>query len=100
MQERARRGELSVNNVRGEDNIADGLTKHVERSKMEMHMEKCGFVLCEGRRKLCPYFRDAWVLRRSSIWSNSFFPCCSHGAVMNSIGVVRLEQLVLEQFLE
>ncbi len=44
-QERVRRGELSK--VRGEGNVADGLTKHVERSNMEMTMEKCG--ICSSR---------------------------------------------------
>ncbi len=33
VQERVRRGELSINKVRGEDNVADGLTKHVERRR-------------------------------------------------------------------
>ena len=54
VQERGRRGDLSMIKVRGEDNVADGLTKHVERSKMEMHMERCGFVRREGR----PYLGD------------------------------------------
>ena len=40
VQERVRRGELSIIKVRGDDIVADGLTKHVERSKNEMHMEK------------------------------------------------------------
>ncbi len=59
VQERIRRGELSITKVRGEDNVAGGLTKHVERTKMEMLMEKRGFVRREGRRELCPYFGDA-----------------------------------------
>ena len=58
VQERARRGELSIVKVRGEDNVAGGLTKHVERSKMEMHTEKSGFVRREGRHELCSYLRD------------------------------------------
>ncbi len=43
MQERVHRGELSIIKVRGEDNVADGVTKHVERSNVEMYMETCGF---------------------------------------------------------
>ncbi len=58
VQERVRRGELSIIMVRGEDNVADGLTKRVERSKMEMYMENCGFERRDGRRKLCPYLGD------------------------------------------
>ncbi len=45
--------------VCGEDNIAEGLTKHVERNKIEMHMEWCGFVRREGRHELCLYLGDA-----------------------------------------
>ncbi len=40
VQERFRRGGLSIIKVGGEDNVANGLTKHVERSNMEMYMEK------------------------------------------------------------
>ncbi len=54
VQERARRGELSITKVRGEDNVAGGLTKHVGRSIMEMHLERCGFVRPEERYELCP----------------------------------------------
>ncbi len=42
----------------GEDNVADGLTKHVERRKMEMYTEKCVFVRCEGRDELRPHLGD------------------------------------------
>ena len=38
-QERVRREELSIIKVRGEDDVADGLAKHVERNKMEKNME-------------------------------------------------------------
>ncbi len=58
VQERVRRRVLSIIKVRGEDNVADGLTKHVERSNMERFMEKCGFVRREGRHELCPYLGD------------------------------------------
>ena len=58
VQGRVRRGELSIVKVCGEDSAADGLTKHVERSNMEMCMERCGFVRREGRRDLCPYLGD------------------------------------------
>ena len=36
-QEKVRRGELSIIKVKGEDNVADGLTKHVDRSKLEKY---------------------------------------------------------------
>ncbi len=57
-QERFRREELSIIKVRGEDSVADGLTKHVERGEMETYMEKCGFVRHAGRHELCPCFGD------------------------------------------
>ncbi len=34
VQEKVRRGELSTINVKGENNVADGLTKHVDRSNL------------------------------------------------------------------
>ncbi len=45
VQERVRREELSIIKVRGEDNVADGLTKRIELSKMEMCLQRYGFLL-------------------------------------------------------
>ncbi len=59
VQERVCRGELSINKVRGEDSVADGLSKNIELSKMETYMEKCGFVRREGQHELCPHLGDA-----------------------------------------
>ncbi len=58
VQETVRRGELSIIKVRGEDNVTDNLTAHVERNKIEMYMETCGFVRIQGRHELCPHFGD------------------------------------------
>ncbi len=58
VQERVRGRGFSIIKVRGEDKLADGLTKRVERSKMEMYKERCGFVRPEGRHDLCPHLRD------------------------------------------
>ncbi len=33
MQDRVAKGELEIKKVKGEENVADGLTKHVERAK-------------------------------------------------------------------
>ncbi len=57
-QEKVRRGELSIIKVRGEDNVADGLTKHVDRSKLEKYMRECGSTFRDRRHELCPYFGD------------------------------------------
>ncbi len=55
---RVRRGELSIIKVRGEENVADCLTKHVERNNMEKYMSECGFGLRDGRHDLCPQIGD------------------------------------------
>ena len=43
MQDRVAKGELKIVRVKGEDNVADGLTKHVDRSKLQKCMKKRGF---------------------------------------------------------
>ncbi len=53
-QDRVAKGELTVVKVKGENNVADGLTKHVERHKMGAHMNACGFVRRSGRQEFCP----------------------------------------------
>ncbi len=58
VQEKVRRGELSIMEVTGEDNVADGLAKHVDRSKLEKYMCECGFTFREGRRELCRHRGD------------------------------------------
>ncbi len=55
VQRSVHRVELSIINVRGEDNVADGLAKHVERNNMEMYIEKCGSVKRQRRHEICPY---------------------------------------------
>ena len=57
-QELARRGEVPTIKVKGEDNVADGMTKHVDRSKLEKYMKECGFAFRDGRHELCPYLGD------------------------------------------
>lgn len=57
-QEKVSKGEIIIKRVRGEDNVADGLTKHVDKRKMEQHMEKCGFRSVAGRHHLCPHLGD------------------------------------------
>ena len=58
-QGKVRTGELSTIKVKGEDNVADGLTKHVDRSKLEKHMNECGFTFRDGRHELCTHLGDA-----------------------------------------
>ena len=54
VQERVARGELKIVRVKGEDNVADGLTKHVDKQKMEQYLKACGFEKRSGRHELSP----------------------------------------------
>ncbi len=42
-----------------EENVADGLTKHVDRQKMEQYMRACGMVRRSGRHELSPQLGDS-----------------------------------------
>ncbi len=44
IQERVARGDIVIEKVHGEDNVADGLTKHVDKQKMDQYLSECGFV--------------------------------------------------------
>ncbi len=58
MQEKVRIGELSIIKVKGEDDVADGLTKLIDRSRLEKYMKECGFSFRDWRHELCPYLGD------------------------------------------
>ncbi len=60
MQDKVQKGELSIVKVRGEDHAADGLTKHVGRSKLDKYMKDCGFTFRDGRHELCPHLGDVF----------------------------------------
>ena len=53
------KGELKIVKVKGEENVTDGLTKHVDRQKMEQHREACGIVRRSGRHELSPQLGDS-----------------------------------------
>lgn len=38
VQDQLAKGEVSIAKLKGEENVADGLTKHVDRQKMEQYM--------------------------------------------------------------
>ncbi len=44
VQDRFAKGALEIKKVNGEKTIADALTKHVERVKIDYCMKECGFV--------------------------------------------------------
>ena len=54
IQERVAKGDIMIEKVRGEDNVADGLTKHVDKQKMDQFMSECGFEKRSGRHELSP----------------------------------------------
>ncbi len=49
VQGRVAKGELKIVN---EESMADVLTKHVDRQKMEQYMKACGMVRRSGRHEL------------------------------------------------
>jgi hypothetical protein len=60
VQERVAKGELKIVKVRGEDNVADGLTKHVDKQKMEQYLKACGFEKRSGRHELSPALGEVY----------------------------------------
>ncbi len=68
MQEKVRRAELPIVEVRGEDIVADGLTNDVDRSKLEKYRKECGFtfVFLFCRHGMCVNFLPGDRLRSSS----------------------------------
>ena len=56
------KGELKIVKVGGEENAPDGLTKRMDRQKMEQYMKACGMVRRSGRHELSPQLGDrAWA---------------------------------------
>ncbi len=53
------KGELKIVQVKGEENVADGLKKHVGRQKMEQYVEACGMARRSGRHSLSPQLGDS-----------------------------------------
>ncbi len=58
VQDRFAKGELEIKNLEGEENVADDLTKRVERAKMDYCMKECGLVRRRGRHELCSRLGD------------------------------------------
>ncbi len=59
VQDRVARGELKIVKVKGEENVADGTTKHVDMHKMEQCVEACGVVRRSGRHEWSPQVGDS-----------------------------------------
>jgi hypothetical protein len=58
VEEKVRRGELPIVKVKGGNNLAGGLTKHVDRNEIEKYMDECGFTFRDGRHEVCPHLGD------------------------------------------
>ncbi len=54
IQDRVAKGELKIVKVKGEENVAGGLMKQVDRQKMEHYIEACGSVRRSARHKPSP----------------------------------------------
>ena len=54
VQERTQKGDIEIVKVRGEDNLADILTKHVPRELLDKHLRGIGCERRSGRHILCP----------------------------------------------
>ena len=59
VQDRIAKGELTIMKVKGKRNVADGLTKHVDRNKMDEYLRRCGFMRKAWRHELCPRLSEA-----------------------------------------
>ena len=57
-QDRVAKGELQIKKVKGEENVADGLTKHADKAKLETYMKHCVFTFRDGGHELCPHLGD------------------------------------------
>ncbi len=53
------KGELSTVRVEGEENVADGLTKHVDRQKVNEYVKACGTARRNGKHELSPQLGDS-----------------------------------------
>jgi hypothetical protein len=54
VQEKVANGEVSIKKVAGTENLADILTKHVDRNILDRHLKSMGFERCIGRHSIMP----------------------------------------------
>ncbi len=58
VQDRVAKGELFPREGEGEENVADVLTKHMDRQKMEERTQACGVARRIGRHERGPQFGE------------------------------------------
>ena len=54
VQEKVSEGRIKIVKVKGEDNIADALTKHVDHDNITRHLTGTGQRIANGRHELAP----------------------------------------------
>ena len=54
LQEKVSSKEIEMRKVKGEDNVADALTKHLEQRNIARHMQDTGQSVQDGRHELAP----------------------------------------------
>ena len=59
VQDRVAKGELKIVKVKGEEQVADGLTKHVDKQNMEQYVKACGIAKRSGRHELSPMLGES-----------------------------------------
>ncbi len=59
VQDRVAKGELKIVRVKGEDNVADGLTMHVGKQQMEQYMKTCEIVRKSERHEQIPMLGES-----------------------------------------
>ncbi len=77
-QEKVRRGDLSIVKVKGENNVADRLTKHVDRSKLEKYATNVDSHSAMGDLSCAPTLEMFKFFVRFN-WFNMFSHIRSHG---------------------
>ncbi len=53
------KGELKIVNVKGDENVADGLTKHADGQTIEQYLKACGIVRRSAGHELSPKLGDS-----------------------------------------
>ena len=64
IQDRVRRGDIEIEKVGGKSNIADALTKYVDRESLEVHIRGSSLRQEEGRHTLAPAVLDEEIVGR------------------------------------
>ena len=61
IQDRVRKGDLTITKVPGEENIADALTKYVSRDQIVWHMDQVNQDYRSGRHKIAPQMEEGEI---------------------------------------